>query len=51
MRLGENFTELPFNPLDDFWESKLRKILGNDETDGPPGSQDEQNNGEDKSED
>ena len=50
VRLGEDFTELPFNPLDDFWESKLRKILGNDETDRPPGSRDEQNNNdEDKS--
>lgn len=31
-RIAENFTEIPFNPLDDFWESKLRKILGENDT-------------------
>ena len=29
-RLAEQFTETPFSPLDDFWESKLRKILDQD---------------------
>jgi hypothetical protein len=41
-RLGEEFTELPFNPLDDFWESKLRKILGNEGNEEASDSQDEQ---------
>jgi hypothetical protein len=33
-RLAEDFTEVPFNPVDDFWESKLRKILGDDDSPG-----------------
>lgn len=35
-RLTEDFKENPFNPLDDFWESKLRKILGDNDTLQPP---------------
>jgi len=49
-RLGADFTENPFNPVDDFWESKLRKILGNDEIDDNPGSQDEENGDEGQAE-
>ena len=41
-RLGEEFTEIPFNPLDDFWESKLRKILGDEGSEEASDSQDEQ---------
>jgi proteasome assembly chaperone (PAC2) family protein len=26
-RLSEGFTEMPFNPLDDVWESELRRLL------------------------
>lgn len=29
-RLGENFIEMPFNPLDDVWESELRRLLEDD---------------------
>jgi hypothetical protein len=39
-RIAEDFTETPFNPLDDFWESKLRKILGENDTLPPPNPDD-----------
>ena len=41
-RLAEDFTEMPFNPLDDFWESKLRKILDHNDASHPPDEEDVQ---------
>lgn len=41
-RLAEDFNEMPFNPLDDFWESKLRKILGQDDAENPSENGDSQ---------
>ena len=39
-RIADDFTETPFNPLDDFWESKLRKILGDNDALPPPDPED-----------
>jgi len=35
-RLSEDFTETPFNPLDEIWENELKRLLDKFDPDDPP---------------